>query len=65
MGLEKKELKLSMKLANIEGHIHLSLGNFSDSYGSFQELRNIALMAFDLETAMYALKQMGHCAIKL
>lgn len=61
LSILKQEFQLTMKLYNILGHVLMTWKMYSKGYEAFRKLKDVAKMAQDLETSMYALKQMGYC----
>jgi len=65
LSILKQEYQLTMKLYNILGHVLMTWKLFQKGYDAFKKLRDVSKMAHDLETSMYALKQMGYCQYSL
>ena len=59
LALIKQEFQLAMKTYNILGHALMTWKDWPKAYKCFVKLKDVAKMGGDLETSMYAFKQMG------
>ena len=65
LGLFKYEYQLVMKVYNILGHTFMVWKKYQEAYEYFKKLRDTAKMGHDIETSMYAFKQIGHCLLNM
>ena len=61
LGLIKEEYQIVLKTYNLLGHIFMLWKNYSKSKEFFNKLKDTSKMAKDIETMMYAYKQIGYC----
>lgn len=65
LGLFKEEYQVVLKVYNLLAHTFMVWKNFGEAYKYFKKLRDTAKMGEDIETSMYAFKQIGHCLLNM
>lgn len=61
MALVVKEMQLAKRAYNLLGHSYISWKQYKPAMESFKKLKDCSSMEKDMETTMYAFKQIGFC----